>query len=153
DVWTLPPALKKNEDARTKNGERHKVPLTTQALAIIEAMPVIDKDYVFTVGGNCRLGSASHSKAKLDEIMQPKERWTLHDLRRTAATGLQRLGTRLEVTEATLNHKSGSFKGIVGVYQRHEYAAEKRDALSRWADHVDALVSGREAKVITLRRS
>jgi len=77
--------------------------------------------------------------------------WTLHDLRRTMASGLQRLGVRLEVTEAVLNHKSGSTGGIVGVYQRHDYAAEKRDALARWADYVDALVSGTKANVVTLR--
>jgi hypothetical protein len=52
--------------------------------------------------------------------------WRLHDLRRTLATGLQRLGVRLEVTEAMLNHVSGSRAGIVGVYQRHNWAEEKR---------------------------
>jgi integrase len=44
--------------------------------------------------------------------------WTLHDLRRTFATNLQRLGVRLEVTESLLNHVSGTGAGIVGVYQR-----------------------------------
>ena len=55
--------------------------------------------------------------------------WSVHDLRRTVATGLQRLGVRLEVTEAVLNHISGSRGGIAGVYQRHDWAAEKRAAL------------------------
>src|SRR5262249_2343529 len=141
DTWAL-------SAARTKNKQAHEVPLTAQVLAIIEAMPVIDEDYVFTAG----LGNATHAKAKLDDIMKPDTPWVLHDLRRTVATGLQKLGVRLEVTEAVLNHKSGSFAGIVGVYQKHQYAAEKRDALARWADHVDALVTGRVAKVITLHR-
>ena len=48
-------------------------------------------------------------------------------------------------------HRSGSMAGIVSVYQRHDYAAEKRDALARWADHVDAVVSGRKANIVTLR--
>jgi hypothetical protein len=65
--------------------------------------------------------------------------WTLHDLRRTVATGLQRLGVRLEVTEAVLNHISGSRDGIAGVYQRHDWAAEKRAALDAWAAHVLAI--------------
>src|SRR5262249_9469654 len=65
--------------------------------------------------------------------------------------GLQRLGIRLEVTEAVLNHKSGSTAGIVGGYQRHDYADEKRDALARWADHVDALGGGTEANGVALR--
>jgi len=55
------------------------------------------------------------------------------------------------VTEAVLNHKSGSTAGIVGVYQRHDYADEKRDALARWADYVNALVSGKKANVVALR--
>jgi hypothetical protein len=62
--------------------------------------------------------------------------WTLHDLRRTVATGLQRLGVRLEVTEAVLNHVSGSRAGVAGVYQRHDWAVEKRAALDGWAAHV-----------------
>ena len=49
--------------------------------------------------------------------------------RRTLATGLQRLGVRLEVTEAVLNHLSGSRAGMVGIYQRHDWAEEKRPAL------------------------
>jgi hypothetical protein len=56
------------------------------------------------------------------------------------ATGLQRLGIRLEVTEAILNHIAGSRAGIVGIYQRHEWADEKRTALNDWGAHVDAIV-------------
>ena len=55
------------------------------------------------------------------------------DLRRTLATGLQRLGVRLEVTEAVLNHLSGSRAGVVGIYQRHDWAEEKRAALDAWS--------------------
>ena len=62
--------------------------------------------------------------------------WTLHDIRRTVATGFQRLGVRLEVTEAVLNHVSGSRSGIVGVYQRHGWEREKAEALKAWAAHV-----------------
>jgi hypothetical protein len=55
--------------------------------------------------------------------------WWLHDLRRMLATGLQRLGVRLEVTEAVLNHPSGSRAGVVGTYQRHDWAEEKSAGL------------------------
>jgi integrase len=93
----------------------------------------------------------SRMKERLDAAAGVTD-WTLHDIRRTVASGLQRLGVRLEVTEAVLNHRSGSMAGIVGVYQRHDYAAEKRDALARWADYVDALASGRaKENVVTLR--
>ena len=65
---------------------------------------------------------------------------------------MARLGIRLPVIEKCLNHASGSFRGIVGVYQRHDFAAEKRDALQRWADHVEAVVKGGPVgKVIKLR--
>jgi integrase len=70
--------------------------------------------------------------------------WSIHDLRRTVATGLQRLGVRLEVTEAVLNHISGSRAGVAGVYQRHDWAAEKRAALDAWAAQVLAVVEGRK---------
>jgi integrase len=72
----------------------------------------------------------------------PLTPWNVHDLRRTVATGLQRLGVRLEVTEAVLNHISGSRGGIAGVYQRHDWAAERRAALDAWAAHVAATVEG-----------
>ena len=65
-------------------------------------------------------------------------------MRRTAATGLQKLGVRLEVTEAVLNHIAGSRAGIVGVYQKHTWADEKRAALAAWGDRVEAIVSGAE---------
>jgi hypothetical protein len=81
--------------------------------------------------------------------------WSIHDLRRTVATGLQRLGIRLEVTKAVLNHISGSRGGIAGVYQRHDWAAEKRAALDAWAAHVLAVPERRTppANVIALLRS
>jgi integrase len=148
DVWTLPPE-------RTKNKRRHEVPLGAQALAIIESMPVIagDEDFVFTSSLTRRLGHMGHAKAALDVCMQPKTPWVIHDLRRTVASGMARLGVRLPVIEKCLNHSGGSFRGIVSVYQRHDFAAEKRDALQRWADHVDAIVRGEPAaKVVKLRR-
>ena len=69
--------------------------------------------------------------------------WSAHDLRRTVATGLQRLGVRLEVTEAVLNHISGTRGGIRGVYQQHDWATEKRAALDAWAAHVIAATEER----------
>jgi hypothetical protein len=79
--------------------------------------------------------------------------WTLHDLRRTCATGLQRLGVRLEVSETCLNHVSGSKGGIAGVYHLHDWAAEKRAAIAAWGTYVGALVRGQEtaSNVVALR--
>src|SRR5262245_13003911 len=75
--------------------------------------------------------------------LHPVFRAGVHDLRRTLATGLQRLGVRLEVTEAVLNHLSGSRAGVVGIYQRHDWADEKRSALEAWSSHLLAAAEGR----------
>jgi integrase len=75
--------------------------------------------------------------------------WRLHDLRRTATVGMQRLGIKREVIEAVLNHKPA---GIVGVYHVYEYAKEKRTALEAWAREVDRIVTGEEAKVIPMSK-
>jgi len=77
----------------------------------------------------------------------------LHDLRRCVASGLARLGVNLPVIERVLNHVSGSFGGIVSVYQHHNFADEKRRALELWGAHVAAIVSDKpaRAKVVKLR--
>jgi integrase len=143
-AWTIP-------ENRAKNGRAHIVPLSPQAQAIIKAAH--GREFVFQGRAGAFSGFSS-SKIALDENSGVKG-WRLHDLRRTMATGLQRLGVRLEVTEATLNHVSGSRAGIVGIYQRHEWAEEKRAALNAWGAHVEAIVEGRESagNVTFLRRS
>jgi integrase len=83
--------------------------------------------------------------AVVKELGCQPDRFTIHDLRRTGATGLQRLGVRLEVTEAILNHVSGSRGGIVGVYQRHHFSDEKRIALDAWAMEVERIAERIEA--------
>jgi integrase len=136
--------------ARTKNKRPHDVPMSASALAIIAGLPrLVDADRVFTIKRQPVTGFSS-MKERLDAASGVTD-WTLHDIRRSVATGLQKLGVRQEVTEATLNHKGGKISGIAAVYQRHDYASEKRDALARWADHVDALVGGRKANVVSLR--
>jgi len=84
---------------------------------------------------------------------QQWQAWRLHDLRRTLATGMQRLGIRFEVTEAVLNHVSGSKAGVAGVYQRHDWKEEKRTALESWARHVRSLLDPTSDKnVIRIER-
>ena len=134
DTWILP-------GSRVKNGKLHSVPLARQALAIIESQPHVSDRYVFSYGTR-PLGGFHRAKGALDELVGVTD-WTLHDLRRTAASGMARLGVSLVVIEKILNHVSGSLAGIVGVYQRHEFADEKRAALQRWADHVEQLVDKR----------
>lgn len=107
---------------------------------------------MFTSSGKRALSSWARPKAKLDALAVVTEPWRTHDLRRTAATGLQKLGTPLQVTEAVLGHTAGSRAGVVGIYQRHDYAKEKAAALEAWGAHVTALVEGREpGKVLPIR--
>jgi integrase len=142
-AWILPAA-------RAKNGLAHEIPLSTQAIAIIEGLPrQQNQDLVFTVTGNTAVSGFSNAKDKLDAKSGVKD-WTVHDLRRTVATGLQRLGARLEVTEAVLNHVSGSRRGVAGIYQRYDWAKEKRAALEAWGRHVAGLVEPTPANVIEL---
>lgn len=140
DKWHLP-------SVRTKNGRAHDVPLSGEVEEILSGIDRISgaKKYVFTSNGNAPLQGfhkgrnyiASRMIALSDEEIP---HWTFHDLRRTAATGLARLGVPVRVTEAVLNHVSGSAGGIVSVYQRHDYAEEKRQALSAWARHIRELI-------------
>jgi integrase len=141
---------------RTKNGEPRDVPLSSVARSIIKALPRIDgSELVFTTTGERPVSGWSKAKGFVEREAQaicgkPLAPWRLHDLRRTAATGMQRLGIGLQVVEAILGHVSGSRAGIVGVYQRHSYDAEKGAALEAWAHHVVAIAAGKAGKVIVL---
>ena len=119
------------------------MPLAPQARAILDAAPRYKGNPLVFPGERGAFSGWSKSKERLDRDSGVKD-WRLHDLRRTAATGLQKLGVRLEVTEAVLNHIAGSRAGIVGVYQRHTWSDEKRAALIAWGDHVAAIIEGRE---------
>src|SRR5262252_8880655 len=137
---------------RTKSGNTHTIPLAPAALAILKDLPRIGPgDFVFTTNGRNPFIDFSGSKRRLDAITKIPP-WRIHDLRRTVATGLQRLGTNLQVIEAVLGHVSGSRSGIVGVYQRHSFDTEKRIALEAWAREVERIVDGKPAKVLPLRR-
>jgi hypothetical protein len=77
--------------------------------------------------------------------------WTLHDLRRTAVTGMVELGVAPHVVEMVVNHVSGHRAGVAGIYNRSEMLPERQVALQRWAAHVEGLVSGSAVKVVALR--
>jgi len=154
-LWTLPAE-------RVKNGERHEVSLSDAAIEILTAMPRIKttKGFVFTTTRDAAVSGFSRAKDRLDTAIKASlsdgaklpEHWTFHDLRRTMASGMARLGIQLPVIEKVLNHSSGSFRGIVGVYQRHSFADEKRQALDAWARFVLSVVSGNQStNVVTLR--
>jgi integrase len=139
-LWTIP-------GARTKNHREHTVPLSDAALALVEALPARnDRDHVF---GNGKGGYSGWSKAKvaLDQRIakarkKPLPAWRLHDLRRTASTVMaDRLGVQPWINEAVLNHISGYRAGVAGTYNRATYASEMRDAVTKWAQHVEAITT------------
>jgi integrase len=140
---------------RAKNHLEHKVPLPQLALDLINRLPRIERsgehDLVFGDSRNRPPQDFSRVKLDLDAEMQRLAKkegrsiapWRVHDLRRSCASGMQALGVRHEVIERCLNHISGSFAGVSGTYQRAELLPERREALARWANHVQGLVSER----------
>lgn len=141
---------------RSKSKEGRTISLPPLALEIVEALPRFPRcDWLLTASGRNPFKAHGTSKIRLDaelaaDALPP---WRVHDLRRTVATGLQRLGVRLEVIEAVLGHVSGSRAGIVGVYQRHRFEAEAAEAVRRWGEHVRGLLDPAPSKVVELRRA
>lgn len=155
-LWTLP-------KERAKNGKEHFVPLSTAALAALaDAVRIKDSKYVFSTTGETAVSGISKAKARIDAAMLADLHeddpaailadWRLHDLRRTAATAMAALGHPPHVVEAVLNHKSGTIRGVSAVYNRHNYAAEKRAALCDWASHVAALVGKPKDNVLVMEK-
>ncbi len=133
-VWTIPAS-------RTKNGRVHDVPLSDSAVRLLKGVPAIRGEFILTTTHRGPISGFAKAKQQIDAIVvaergQPIPAWTFHDLRRTMASGMARLGIALPVIEKVLNHASGSFSGVVGVYQRHDYAAEKREALDLWSSQI-----------------
>jgi integrase len=133
--------------ARTKNNRPHDVPLSQAAVAILKSHHArAGRDLVF--GDEPRKAEPlgfqgwSHCKAVLDKQTSSIGPWRLHDVRRTVATRMAELGVAPHIVEAVLNHVSGHKAGVAGVYNRSSYATEKREALSFWGQHVEALTAG-----------
>jgi integrase len=145
DVIALP-------ESRTKNKQPHLIPLSAPALEILAGRPRAG-DFVF--GGAKPFVSWSYGRSLLEVALSATDAqlkpWTLHDLRRSVATGMAELGVAPHIVEAVLNHVSGHKAGVAGIYNRATYEKEKRAALVIWAEHVLAAVEGREATVVPMR--
>jgi integrase len=133
---------------RSKNGRAHQLPLMPMALDIIKDVPhLVSRDQLFGARSNDGFTGWDDQKEALDE-RSGVTGWTLHDLRRTCATGMADLGVQPHIIEAVLNHVSGHKVGVAGIYNRSSYEREVRAALALWADHVRAIVEGGEHKVV-----
>jgi integrase len=138
---------------RVKNNKSHQVALSAPVLAILEALPRIGDGqggpakFVMTTTGVTPASGYAKNKANLDKLLPADmPRWTLHDLRRTMASGMAKLAIALPVIEKVLNHSGGSFRGVAGIYQRHTFADEQRAALQAWGAFVSDLVGDAEKR-------
>jgi integrase len=156
-TWTIP-----RERAKNKRG--HQVHVSDVAAAVLRSLPRVSDGLVFTTTGEMAVSGFSRAKCRLDAAMFKAKRaelgaskgdvispWTLHDLRRTGATGMARLNIPPHVVDKVLNHASGTIRGVAAVYNRFEYFEERRAALTAWGQYVDNLVSPVAPSVVGLR--
>jgi integrase len=143
--WRLPAE-------NSKNGKAHVVHLSEEMVALLEGTPRLGP-YVFSTEGSAPYQGFSKAKARLDRASGVTD-WTLHDLRRTAVSGMARLGVAHHVADKVLNHQSGAISGVAAVYQRHEFLDERKRALEAWGRHVAGLLHGATtSNVVEIRRT
>jgi integrase len=140
-AWSIPAS-------RTKNHRAHTVPLSALALSIIAAVPErVGRAHLF--GDRAARGFTSWVDGKRDlDARSGVTAWTLHDIRRSAATRMCDLGVAPHVVEQLLNHQSGHRSGIAGIYNRSRYERETQAAVALWADHLRTLIEGGERKIV-----
>jgi integrase len=159
-TWTLP-------RDRVKSNRGHEVHLSGAAIEVLTSLPQIpigghERDWVFTVTGATAVSGFGNAKRRLDAVMLtamrneigPKSEaiphWTLHDLRRTAATGMAQLNFAPHVVDKVLNHVSGTIRGVAAVYNRFQYIEERGKALEAWGRYVEDLVTPIRSNIIAL---
>jgi integrase len=133
---------------RTKNGREFIIPLSDLAMEVIDSIDKRDgRDLVF---GNGERGYSgwSNSKVALDQAVELKEEWRLHDLRRTFRSGLGQLGVEPHIAEACLNHLPAK---LIRTYDKNKYEPQKRQAFDRWSAYVSALIAGKRSNIVALK--
>ena len=122
----------------TKNKQLHIVPLSKQALAIVNQLLEQDGEFLIKTGrtGDKPVNGFSKAKVQLDRLSGVTD-WKFHDIRRTVATNLSKLGVDRFLLQRIVNHTDS---GVTAIYDRYSYLEEKRDALQKWADRLDDIV-------------
>jgi integrase len=147
-IITLPPG-------RTKNSREHVIPLSTPALAILEARrKTADDAREFLFGRLSGRGFQGWSQARSQlNTRLAVAPWTPHDFRRSLSTWAHERGVQPHVVEQLLGHVGGHKAGVAGTYNRASYLSERRRVLERWGEHIIALASGQPAvaQVVKLR--
>ena len=119
---------------RTKNAKSHEVHLSDPVLVVLSRGKKQGK-FVFSRSGDVPFQDFSLAKREIDELSGVTG-WRLHDLRRTCVSGMARLGIAPHVADKILNHQAGTISGVAAVYQRHDFLAEREQALKLWGAHV-----------------
>jgi len=140
---------------RTKSGRSQETPLNGLAVETIGELPRVADGYVFPAnrhGSDNPVSGFSKMKRRLDQL-SGVQNWRLHDLRRTAASHMARLGVAPQVLARVLNHSPGAaLPGVLAVYNRHSYDNEARAALEAWSRELERITGRSETKVIALRK-
>jgi integrase len=142
---------------RTKNHHPLVLPLPSAAIDILKSAPRREGRELVFGGRGAGFSAWSYSTlAMAARIMEAEGKslapWRIHDIRRTAATGMAELGVEPHIVETILNHRSGHKSGDAGTYNRAVYERQVRAALLMWADHLQAIIDGSDPKVLPMRR-
>jgi integrase len=136
-LWELPPG---SLDRIHKSNRRHRVPLSEAAVNLLKSLPVAHGRLAFPAKGKDRpVSGFGNWKKKIDQLSGVSG-WRLHDLRRSVSTGMAALGVAPHIIELILNHRTGILGGVAGTYNRYPYEAERRQALERWSEHLEAVI-------------
>jgi integrase len=146
-LWTIPVALLKTSHSRRSSPEPHVVPLSPLAVELLRELHALTGEGAYVLPARAdKKKDRSYSERVLSRAVRENEdhfgipHWTPHDLRRTAASFMTKLSVPRLHVEKVLNHSTGD---IAEVYDRHDYLAEKRAALEKWAEHLATLLKAR----------
>lgn len=123
-----------------KNNNELIIPIGDLTRTILDTIPVTD-DMLFGGRNGTGFSGWSKSKKRFDKDIEI-EHYTIHDLRRTFASTHAQIGTPIHVVEKLLNHVSGSFGGVAGIYNRYSYQDEMKEACAQYEDHIRSLGLG-----------
>jgi len=153
--WEIPIERIKTRKKRKGTGP-HLVPLSDLSISLLRKIKELSGDSQFVFPSNRtgqHLTPASITGALrgvMDEEYEDRidiEYCTVHDLRRSGATGMARIGVQRFNISRVLNH---SEQGMTQIYDKYDYLPEKKDALDRWGRKLESIITGRKAKVIEL---
>lgn len=128
------------------------MPLPVVAVEILEEAPRVGPFVFWALKPEIAINGWGRIKRRLDDASGVKD-WRAHDLRRSAASGMTRLGFEPHIVERVLNHATTAAGPLARVYQRYDFDMEKRQALDAWARHIASLLDPTSAKVVPMKRA